>query len=108
MNGYSQIIFFLGELNGLSCMCYWKCFLAQKVQGEGLHHCWPRIWYNGLKTSFKKTKHDPDLWMVDKTSYYEHLGAYVDNILNWSKDPMAFIKSLEKIHLLKKAFLSII
>jgi hypothetical protein len=26
-----------------------------------------------LRLGFKNTKHDPDLWMVDKSSYYEYL-----------------------------------
>jgi hypothetical protein len=69
-------------------------------------------WLDGLKTSaarfhehlsesllsldFKNTKHDPEIWMVDKSSHYEYLATYVDDILIWSKDPMALIKSLEK------------
>ena len=39
--------------------------------------------------------------MIDKTSHYEYLATNVDDILIWSKDPMAVIKSLEKIYLLK-------
>jgi hypothetical protein len=39
--------------------------------------------------------------MIDKTSHYEYLATYVDDILIWSKDPMAVIKSLEKMCLLK-------
>jgi hypothetical protein len=54
-----------------------------------------------LKLGYKKTKHDPDLWMVDKSSHYEYLATYVDDILIWSKDPFAFIKSLKKIYMLK-------
>ena len=54
-----------------------------------------------LRLGFKKTKHDPDLWMVDKSSHYEYLATYVDDILIWRKDPMAVIKSLEMIYLLK-------
>ena len=54
-----------------------------------------------LRLGFKKTKHDLDLWMVDNSSHYEYLATYVDDILIWSKDPMAVIKSLEKIYLLK-------
>jgi hypothetical protein len=50
---------------------------------------------------FKKTKHDPDLWMVDKSSYYEYIATYADEIRIWSKDPMAVIKSLEKTYRLK-------
>jgi hypothetical protein len=30
---------------------------------------------------FKKTKHDPDLWMVEKSSHYECLDIFVDDIL---------------------------
>ena len=41
-----------------------------------------------LRLGFKKTKYDPDLWMVEKSSHYEYLATYVDNILIWSKDPM--------------------
>jgi hypothetical protein len=40
-------------------------------------------------------------WMVDKSSHYEYLASYVDDILIWSKDPMAVIKSLEMINMLK-------
>jgi hypothetical protein len=54
-----------------------------------------------LRLGFKKTKHDPELWMVDKSSYYEYLATYVDDILIWSKDPMAVIKALEKAYMLK-------
>jgi hypothetical protein len=54
-----------------------------------------------LRLGFKKTKHDPDLWMVDKSSHYEYLATYVDNILIWSKDPMDVIKSLEKTYMSK-------
>jgi hypothetical protein len=39
--------------------------------------------------------------MVDKSSRYEYLATYVDDILIWSKDPVAVIKSLEKTYMLK-------
>jgi hypothetical protein len=48
-----------------------------------------------------KTKHDPDLWMIDKISHYEYLATYVYDTLIWSEDPMGVIKSLEKTYLLK-------
>jgi Reverse transcriptase (RNA-dependent DNA polymerase) len=54
------------------------------------------------KTKYDKMKHDPGLWMVDKSSHYEYLATYIDDILIWSKGPMAVIKSLEKLCLLKK------
>jgi hypothetical protein len=53
-----------------------------------------------LRLGFKKTKHDPDLWMVDKSSRYEYLATHVDDNLIWSKDPMAVIKSLKKTYML--------
>jgi hypothetical protein len=39
--------------------------------------------------------------MLDKTSHYKFLALYKDDILIWSKDPMAVIKSLEKTYMLK-------
>jgi hypothetical protein len=54
-----------------------------------------------LRLGFKKTKHNPDLWMVDNPSHYEYLATYMDDILIWSKDPMAFIKALEKTYMLQ-------
>jgi hypothetical protein len=54
-----------------------------------------------LRLCFKKNKHDPDLWMVNKSSHYEYLAIYVDDILMRRKDPMAVIKALEKTYMLK-------
>jgi hypothetical protein len=54
-----------------------------------------------LRLDFKKTKHDPDVWMVDKSSHYEYLATYLDDILIWSKDRIGVIKSLEKTYMLK-------
>jgi hypothetical protein len=54
-----------------------------------------------LRLGFKKTKHEPDFWMMDKSSHYEYLATYVDDILIWSKDLMAVRKSLEKTYMLK-------
>jgi hypothetical protein len=39
--------------------------------------------------------------MVDKSSHYEYLDTYVDDILIWSRDSMAVIKGLEKTYMLK-------
>jgi hypothetical protein len=54
-----------------------------------------------LRLGFSKTKHDPDLQKIDKTSHYEYLSPYVNAILIWSKDPMVVIESLEITYLLK-------
>jgi hypothetical protein len=39
--------------------------------------------------------------MVGKSSHYEYLAKYVDDILIWSKDPMAVVKALENTYMLK-------
>jgi hypothetical protein len=39
--------------------------------------------------------------MVKKSSHYEFLATYVDDILIWSKDHMAVIKALENTYMLK-------
>jgi hypothetical protein len=118
-----RIKFFLGELYGLSCcVCdiINACLYGntkEKVNitagpefGEILQGKYFKVDKSyGLKTSaarfhehlsesllrlgFKMTKHDPDLWMVDNSLHYEYLDMYVDDILIWSKDPMAVIKS---------------
>jgi hypothetical protein len=54
-----------------------------------------------LRLGFKKTKHGPDLWMLDKSSHYEYLATYVNDILILTIHPISFIKSLEKISMLK-------
>jgi hypothetical protein len=54
-----------------------------------------------LRLGYKKTKHDPDLWMVENSSHYEYLATYVDDILIWSKDPMKVITLQGKTYMLK-------
>jgi hypothetical protein len=39
--------------------------------------------------------------MVDKSSHYEYLATYANDILIGNKDPMAVIKELGKTHMLK-------
>jgi hypothetical protein len=54
-----------------------------------------------LRLGLKRTKNDPDLWIVDNLSHYEYLATCMDDILIWSKDPMAVIKALGKTYMLK-------
>ena len=42
-----------------------------------------------LRVDFRKTKDDPDLWMVDTSLHYEYFATYVHDFLIWSKDTMA-------------------
>jgi hypothetical protein len=54
-----------------------------------------------LRLYFKNTKHNPNLWKLNKSSHCEYLALYVLDIVIWSKDPMAVTKSLEKTYMLK-------
>jgi hypothetical protein len=75
-----------------------KSFYGLKTSAARFHEHLTR---SLLRLGFQKTKHDPDLWMMDMSSHYEYLATYVDDILIWSKDSMAVIKSLENTHMLK-------
>jgi hypothetical protein len=59
-----------------------------------------------LRLGFKKTKIDPDLWIVDNSSHYEYLAIYIDEILIWSKDPMPVVIYLEKFYFMKNVGIS--
>jgi hypothetical protein len=54
-----------------------------------------------LRLGFEKTKHDPDIWIVNQPSHHKLLAIYVNDILIWSKDLITVIKSLEKTYMLK-------
>jgi hypothetical protein len=77
-----------------------KSLYGLKTSGTRFHE---HLSESLLRLGFKTAKHDPDLWMVEKSSHYEYLATYVDGILIWNKDHMAVINSLEKAYMLKSA-----
>jgi hypothetical protein len=70
-----------------------KCLYGLKTSAARFHE---HLSESLLRLRCKKTKHDPDLWMMNKSSHYEYLATCVDEILIWSKDTMAVMNSLEK------------
>ncbi|HEY9300451.1 MAG TPA: Ty1/Copia family ribonuclease HI, partial [Phormidium sp.] len=44
---------------------------------------------------------DPDLWIKDKGDYYEYIARYVDDVIVFSKDPMAVMEELKKTYIMK-------
>ncbi len=44
---------------------------------------------------------DPDLWMKDCETHYEYIATYVDDILSFSKDPLAEISIIRQNYILK-------
>jgi hypothetical protein len=49
-----------------------------------------------LSLGFKKFKHDTRLWMVDKSSHYEYLATYVDDIFLFDQGSYGSHKVIEK------------
>jgi hypothetical protein len=109
--GKKYLAFLFEEINVIR-FCWrltWKEFNHKYVIIWVKDICNKISWTSGrviIETRFKMTKHEHDLWIVDKPSHYEYLDTHVDNILIWSKDLMAVIKSLEKIYLLKNVGIS--
>jgi hypothetical protein len=108
-----RIGFFLGELYGLSCCAcdIVNAFLYGKTKEKVYITAGPEFGVdlhgkNVIIDKFFNGFFYPDLWMVNKSSHYEYLATYVDDILTWSKDPMAVIKALEKTYVLKSVEIS--
>ena len=61
-------------------------------------HCSAQL----TKLGFKPTKADSDLWYKQhELGHYEYIARYVDDIMVFAKDPMAIMKELEKVYVLK-------
>ena len=45
---------------------------------------------------YMPSKADPDLWLKEVGDHYEYAAHYVDDVISFSKDPMAVMKDLEK------------
>jgi hypothetical protein len=54
-----------------------------------------------MSMGFRPTKADTDFWMKDVGTHYEYLATYVDDVLVYSKDPLAVINELKKDYVLK-------
>jgi hypothetical protein len=53
------------------------------------------------KMGYRPSKADPDFWMKKVDDHWEYIATYVDDILSFSKDPMAVIDELQKDYVLK-------
>ena len=50
------------------------------------------------KLGFKASKADPDFWIRDKGDHYDYIARYVDDIIEFSKDPMEVMTELRKTY----------
>ena len=48
------------------------------------------------KLGFRPSKADADLWIKKVDHHYEYIARYVDDVIFFSKDPMAVIEDLRK------------
>jgi hypothetical protein len=54
------------------------------------------------KMGYKPSRADPDLWMTKtKEGHYEYIARYVDDVISFSKNPMAVMKQLQEIYVMK-------
>jgi Reverse transcriptase (RNA-dependent DNA polymerase) len=53
------------------------------------------------KMGFRPSKADPDLWFRKLGDHYEYIARFVDDVIAFSKDPMAIMKELEKNYIMK-------
>jgi hypothetical protein len=47
------------------------------------------------------SKADPDLWYKKVEDHYEYVARFVDDVISFSKNPMAIMKDLEKHYIMK-------
>ena len=53
------------------------------------------------KMGFRPSKADPDLWYRKVGDHYEYIARFVDDVIAFSKDPMAMMRELEKVYIMK-------
>jgi hypothetical protein len=53
------------------------------------------------KMGFRPSKADPDLWYRKMGDHSEYIAHFVDDVIAFSKDPMAIMKELEKNYIMK-------
>ena len=85
------------ELQG-SVLIIYKSLYGLRTSAARFHeHCAEKL----RELGFKPSKFDSDFWYKDMGTHYEYLATFVDDLLVWSKDPMAVIEELKKTYILK-------
>ena len=50
---------------------------------------------------FHQSRADANFWIRDQGEHYEYLASFVDDVLVWSKDPMAVMDALKDVYTMK-------
>ena len=76
-----------GELKGKPLIVYKSCYILKSSSARWHEYLAANI----RKLNFLPSKVDPDLYIREKDGYYKMLAVYSDDLLIFSKDPMAII-----------------
>ena len=85
------------ELQG-KCLLIYKSIYGLKLSAACVHEGLSK---KLLAIEFCPSKADPDLWMKDMGTHYEYIARFVDDVIVFSKDPMAVMKQLMKAYVMK-------
>src|SRR5688500_18592419 len=88
---------FGAELQGKMLFIY-KALYGLKSSGARFHE---HLSVTLLSMGYKPSKADYDLWMKKVDDHYEYIARYVDDVIVFSKDPMAVINELKGIYVMK-------
>ena len=75
-----------------------KSLYGLKTSAARFHEC---LSDKLREMGYRPSLTDADLWMIDKGTHYDYIATYVDDLLIWSRDPMAIIEKLKKSFILK-------
>ena len=53
------------------------------------------------KMGLRPSKAGPDLWFRKHENHYEYFARFVDDVIAFSKDPIAIMKELERNYIVK-------
>ena len=104
LNGWTkELVYFIAgpefgpELEGKRLICV-KALYGLKSSSARFHE---HLSIALRKLGYRPTKADPDVWIKKVDDHYEYICRYVDDVIVFSKDPMAVMKELQKTYTMK-------
>src|SRR5688500_7223411 len=85
------------KLRGKRLLCY-KALYGLKSSSARFHE---HLSVALRKLGFRPSKADPDLWIKQVDDHYEYIARYVDDVIVFSKEPMAIMEELKKTYIMK-------
>ena len=104
LNGWTkELVYFIAgpefgpELEGKRLICV-KALYGLKSSSARFHE---HLSIALCKLGYRPTKADPDVWIKKVDDHYEYICRYVDDVIVFSKDPMAVMKELQTTYTMK-------